>query len=59
VRDHNGQALAYVYFKDEPGPLLSQPSAGVDCEPRISAVPGYVEVIHHLVSLTVPNFECP
>jgi hypothetical protein len=19
VRDHNGQALAYVYFKDEPG----------------------------------------
>jgi hypothetical protein len=20
VRDHNGQALAYVYFEDEPGP---------------------------------------
>jgi hypothetical protein len=21
MRDHNGQALAYVYFEDEPSPL--------------------------------------
>ena len=23
VRDHSGQALAYVYFEDEPGRMLS------------------------------------
>jgi hypothetical protein len=23
VRDHNGQALPYVYFKDEPGRLIA------------------------------------
>jgi hypothetical protein len=39
--------------------LLSQPSAGVDCEPCISGIAGYVEVILHLPGLTIPNFECP
>jgi len=35
VRDHNGQALAYVYFEDEPGrrsaaKLLSKDEAGAN-----------------------------
>jgi hypothetical protein len=25
VRDHNGQALAYVYFEDEPGRRAAKP----------------------------------
>ena len=28
VRDHNGQALAYVYFEDEPG---RRPAAKLSC----------------------------
>jgi hypothetical protein len=27
VRDHNGQQLAYVYFEDEPGLVLSGEAA--------------------------------
>ena len=37
------------------GLLLPQPNAGVDFEPRICAVPGYHEVILHLVRLSIPN----
>jgi hypothetical protein len=28
VRDHNGQALAYVYFEDEPGPRSAKVTRG-------------------------------
>jgi hypothetical protein len=31
----------------------------MDCQPSISVVPSYVEVIFHLPRLTIPNFECP
>ena len=33
VRDHNGQALAYVYFEEEPGRRLgASPSTSPSCQ---------------------------
>ena len=31
VRDHSGQALAYVYFENEPGPTLGDEAAYCRC----------------------------
>ena len=49
VRDHNGQALAYVYFEDEPGRRAAAKLLTNDEARRIAAN------IVKVVSLTLPK----
>ena len=49
MRDHNGQALAYVYFEDEPGRRAAAKLLTRDEARRIAAN------IVKVVSLTLPK----